>query len=266
MADAPVYETLLVTEPRPNVVLVTLNRPEALNTLNTKMGEELVAVFEGLFPTYPDARAVVLTGAGDRAFCAGADLKERQSLDDWEWEQQHKTFERAGAALARVPVPVIAAVNGVALGGGCEIAMTCDFIVAATRARFGQPEALRGIMPGLGGTQRLVRRVGIDRAKELLYTGRLVDAREAMRIGLVNDVIDWTALMDRVWEMTSSIVAAAPLAIAAIKRAVDDGAGLPLEQALRIELHEYERVARTEDRREGINAFNEKRAPRFLGR
>ena len=261
------YETVLIDAPDPALIRVTLNRPDAMNALNTRMAEELRDLFRG-FATRAagELRAVVLTGAGDRAFCAGADLKERHGMTDEAWRRQHVVFEEAGAALACCPAPVIAAINGVALGGGCEIAMTCDFIIAADSARFGQPESLRGIVPGLGGTQRLPRRIGTARALELLFTGRLIGAEEALRWGLVNRVVAPDDLGSTVLDVARRIGESGPLAVRAIKRAVLDGADRPLGEALATELRLYNQVIESNDRHEGIRAFNEKRPPRFTGR
>ena len=251
-----------------HVMLATLNRPEASNALNTRMAEALSAVFAGIAWTSGerDVRAVILTGAGDRAFCAGADLKERRGVAADVWRQQHTMFEQALAALAGCPVPVIAAVNGAALGGGNEIALACDLIVAAETATFGQPEVARGIMPGLGGTQRLPRRIGAARAKDLLFTGRVIGAREALAWGLVNEVVPPEAVIPRALDIGRSIAAGAPAAVRHVKAAVDEGLALPLDDALACELAHYRAVVGTEDRLEGIAAFNEKRPPTFRGR
>ncbi|MCL6640899.1 MAG: enoyl-CoA hydratase/isomerase family protein, partial [Candidatus Rokubacteria bacterium] len=171
-----------------HVVTVVLNRPEQMNALNTAMGEDLLACFEALHRD-PDVRAVVLTGAGDRAFCAGGDLKERNEMTDEAWRAQHVIFEQGAMRLLRCPVPVIAAVEGYALGGGCELALACDLRMAGATARLGFPETGLGIFPCYGGTQRLPRLVGAAVAKELIFTGRQVEADEALRLGLVNQVV-----------------------------------------------------------------------------
>ncbi len=265
--DMDMYETLTVESVQEFVVRITLDRPDAMNALNTRMGEELSAVFTELKGRSPsELRVVVLTGSGERAFCAGADLKERDGMTDAAWKAQHVVFEAVGAALSGCPVPMIAAVNGVALGGGCEIALACDFIVASDTARFGQPESLRGIMPGLGGTQRLPRRIGPGRARELLYTGRLIGAADALAWGLANRIVPLADLAATTMDLAKQVAAAGPLAVRAIKQAVTDGLDQPLAAALATELRHYNVVIETEDRREGIRAFNEKRPPRFSGR
>lgn len=182
------------------------------------------------------------------------------------WWAQHVIFEAAAAAIAGCPAPVVAAVNGVALGGGCELALACDFIIAADTARFGQPEVTRGLMPGLGGTQRLPRRIGPARARELLFTGRLVGAEEALRWGLVNRVVPAGDLAATTVDVAEMIASNAPLAVRAVKRAVDEGTDRPLDEALAIELRHYGTLVDTDDRREGVRAFAEKRRPRFAGR
>ncbi|MDH4247070.1 MAG: enoyl-CoA hydratase-related protein [Deltaproteobacteria bacterium] len=261
------FDTLSIESPAPHLRIVTLNRPEAMNALSTRMGEELRAFFrEPADLLAEDVRAVILTGAGDKAFCAGADLKERRGMSDETWRRQHVIFEEASEALWRFPIPLLAAVNGVALGGGCEFALACDFILASETARFGQPEVKLGIMPGAGGTQRLPRRVGIARAKELLFTGRLLNALEARDWGLVNHVLPPGGLMDKALELAGMIAANGPIAVRQAKKAVDRGYDLPLAEALDFEIQAYNIAVPSADRQEGINAFNEKRAPRFINR
>src|SRR5881296_4060305 len=171
-----------------HVVTVVMNRPEQMNAMNTAMGEDLLACFEG-FQRDTDARAVVFTGAGDRAFCAGGDLKERNEMTDEAWRAQHVIFEQAAFRVLRCPVPVIAAVEGFALAGGCELAILADFIVAGDTAVFGMPETTLGIFPGVGGTQLLPRIVGAPLAKELIFTGRRIKADEAKAAGLINHLV-----------------------------------------------------------------------------
>src|SRR6185436_19853755 len=185
----PVYRHILVTRSDDHhMVTVTLNRPEQHNAMNTAMGEDLLGCFEALARD-PDARAVVFTGAGDRAFCAGGDLKERNGMTDEAWRAQHVIFEQAALRVLRCPVPVIAAVEGFALAGGCELAILSDFIVAGETAVFGVPETTLGIFPGIGGTQLLPRIVGAPLAKELIFTGRRMKADEAKAAGLVNHLV-----------------------------------------------------------------------------
>ena len=261
------YETLLVNQTKPHILQVTLNRPASMNAFNTAMARDLLNLFEDFSPQVAqDIRAVIITGAGDRAFCAGADLKERQGMSDEEWMTQHEIYEEMFAALGRCPVPVIMAVNGVALGGGCEIALTGDLIVAVESARFGQPEVKRGIMPGGGGTQRLARRVGPGRAKDLVLTGRIISAEEAGRWGLADRVVPEEHLMDEALTLAGMIAANGPIAVRQAKHAINAGADLPLDQGLAVEIEAYNKCIPTEDRKEGVDAFNEKRAPRFNNR
>ncbi|WP_374473252.1 enoyl-CoA hydratase/isomerase family protein [Phenylobacterium sp.] len=257
-------ETLLIEDAAPGVAVVTLNRPDAANALNTKMGEELLHAWSRL-AVREDLRCVVLAGQG-RHFCAGADLKERNGMTDHEWSAQHEVFEAMIRAQLAVPVPVIAAVNGAAVGGGCEMTLACDFAYAGEGARFGLPEVGLGIMPGLGGTQLLRRAVGERRAIELLTTGRLFTAAEALEFGLVSGVAAPDALMSTVMAVAQTIAAKAPLSVRALKSVVRDGAALDLPEAMNLELTHYNRLFRTEDRREGVASFNDKRTPDFKGR
>ncbi|HYZ16159.1 MAG TPA: enoyl-CoA hydratase-related protein, partial [Candidatus Acidoferrum sp.] len=224
-------DTLLV-ERAGSVVTVTLNRPEVLNALNGRMLDELTRTFMEL-PADPALRAVIVTGAGPKAFAAGADIGELNALGDaLAGEAQARRGQALTLAIERLPVPVIAAVNGFALGGGCELAMACDLRIAAENARFGQPEVNLGILPGYGGTQRLTRLVGEGMAMYLCLTGEMIDAQEALRIGLVQKVVSADVLLDEANRIAAVIAAKGPLAITATKRAIVDGAALPLADAL----------------------------------
>jgi enoyl-CoA hydratase/carnithine racemase len=258
------FETILVDTPQPHVLRVTLNRPEIANAFNTKMMEELLDFWSGLERI--DARCVVLTGAGERAFCAGADLKERNGMTDAEWIAQHHIIERQYAALIAAPVPVIAAVNGHAFAGGLEMVLACDFAYAATGARFALTEVTLGIMPGAGGTQTLARAVGERRAKEIILTGRPFSAKEALAWGIVNALHQPVGVMDAALDTAARIAANAPLAVREARRSIHGGLGMPLDAGMRFEIACYNRLVSTEDRIEGIRAFNEKRKPRFEGR
>jgi len=248
------------------ILTVTFNRPEVMNALDTATILDLRDLFLPLKHTPGDLRCVVLTGAGDRAFSAGGDLKERNGMSDDDWRLQHAIIEESAYAVLDCAVPVIAAVNGVAFGGGCELALCCDFIHAADTARFALPEVTRGIMPGAGGTQNLPRAVGERRAKEILLTGRPFSAQQALDWGMVNAVHPAAELMPQVMEVARAIAANAPISVRQIKMAAHQGMQTDLTSALRIEVAAYERTIPTEDRREGVRAFNEKRAPRFQGR
>ena len=256
------YETLKVTRPAPQVALVTLNRPEAANAFNTQMATELTDAFLRLAKTL---RCVVLTGAGERAFCAGADLKERDGMADADWAAQHKLFEAMGGAILDAPMPVIAAVNGAAYGGGCEIALLCDFIYASSRARFSLPEVTLGIMPGLGATQTLARAANSRRAKEVIFTGRPFSAEEAMAWGVANRIYAPEQLLGEALQTARLIAGNAPLAVRSVKEAIVAGAPLSLDHAMAVELGEYNRLFPTNDRVEGVRAWREKCKPRFRG-
>jgi enoyl-CoA hydratase len=259
------YQTLLAERIEPAVLRVTLNRPQAANALNTQMGRELLSLWSELADAR-DIGCVVLTGAGERAFCAGADLKERQGMSDADWQAQHVIFERHYWALLDVPMPVIAAVNGHAYAGGLEMMLACDFAYAVPAARFALTETTLGIMPGAGGTQLLPRAVGERRAKEIILTGRPFSAEEAQQWGLVNRLVAPEALMDKALATAAQIAENAPLAVRQAKKAIHTGLQMELKSAFLFELEAYNRLIPTEDRREGIAAFNEKRKPRFKGR
>ena len=260
------FETLLLTTPAPGVLVVTLNRPERRNALNTRMGEELREIFVPLRFTPDDLRCIVVTGAGDKAFCAGGDLKERHGMSDEDWRLQHAIFEEAYYAVMDCPVPVIAAVNGAAYAGGCELALACDFIYAVRGARFALTEVSIGIMPGGGGTQNLPRAVGERRAKELIITAEPWGAEQAYEWGMVNRVCEPAELMDRVLAAAHRIAGNAPISVRQAKKSVHYGMQSDLATGLVFEVQAYERMITTEDRREGIRAFNEKRRPNFVGR
>lgn len=260
------FTTLTLSEPAPGILEIALNRPEVANAINTAMGSELCRLFDILNAEPARARAVILTGTGDRAFCAGGDLKERLGMTDAAWQAQHLVFERMVRAIMLAPMPLIAAVNGAAYGGGCELALLADFAYAAYHARFALTEVTLGIMPGAGGTQNLPRALGTRRAKEILLTGRPFSAAEAAAWGLVNRVLPPPALLAEARATAAAIAANAPFATRQIKQAVNVGIAMDLPAALMLEIEAYNRLVPTEDRREGVAAFNEKRPPRFTGR
>ena len=260
------FRTLLVERSADGyVVTVILNRPEQMNAMNTAMGEDLLACFDNL-QRDRDARAVILTGAGERAFCAGGDLKERNEMTDAVWRAQHVIFEQAAFRVLRCPVPVIAAVEGFALAGGCELAILSDFIVAGETAVFGVPETTLGIFPGIGGTQLLPRILGAPLAKELIFTGRRMKADEAKAAGLVNHLVPKGHARARALEIATTIAANGPLAVRQAKKAIAYGSETDLETAMILAIEAYNATVVTEDRLEGVRAFNEKRKPRFQGR
>jgi enoyl-CoA hydratase len=214
----------------------------------------------------PETRVVVLTGAGDRAFVAGADIKYMSGLDADEAREWGDLGHEAGRLLETMPKPTIAAVNGFALGGGCELALACDFRYAASTAKLGQPEVNLGIIPGWGGTQRLSRAVGIGIAKELVLTGRMVDADEALRIGLVNAVFEPGELMAKTLDIARALAAKGPLALAAAKAALNRSLAGDHARNLEREATDFAELFSSEDAKEGMTAFGEKREPQFKGR
>jgi len=259
------YETLRV-EDRPNdVLLATLDRPAVANAFNTQAALDLCEVFARI-ETERRHRCVVLTGAGERAFCAGADLKERSSLSEEEWRSQHEIFERMFGLVRDCPLPVIAAVNGAAYAGGLELVLLCDFAYASRAAKFALTEVSLGIMPGGGGTQTLARAVGERRAKELILTARPFSAEEALAWGVVNKVCEAGKVLDETLEAANRIASLAPLSVRQAKGAIRDGLHRDLPSAMRLEVEAYNRLVGTEDRGEGLRAFNEKRKPKFKGR
>jgi enoyl-CoA hydratase len=258
---------LITVERTGPVATVTIQRPDKLNALNAQVVGELSRAFQDLVLTdQPEPiRATILTGSG-KAFVAGADIAAMASMTPAE----AKRFSDAGHALCRIielaPFPVIAAVNGFALGGGCELALACDFIYAAEGAKLGQPEVNLGVLPGFGGTQRLLRRVGIARARELIYTGDLLSAEQALAIGLVNAIIPASDLLSRARETATKIASRGPLAIAASKRVLLHGETLPLEAACELEAQAFAGLFGSEDQRAGMKAFLEKTKATFQGK
>jgi enoyl-CoA hydratase len=266
MAPRDGFKNLAVDEIEPGLLLVAFNRPEARNALDTATCAELRTLFQPLAFTPGELRCIVLTGSGDKAFSAGGDLKERDGMSDEAWRLQHAIIEESAYAILNSAVPVIAAVNGAAFGGGLELALCCDFIYAARTARFGLPEVMRGIMPGGGGTQNLPRAVGERRAKELILSGRPFTAEDACQWGMVNALCEPEALMPTVLDLARTICRNAPIAVRQAKKAIHQGLQADLTTGLLLEVQAYERMIATEDRREGVRAFNEKRPPVFRNR
>jgi enoyl-CoA hydratase len=260
------YRTLLENRTsNGHIVTVTLNRPDLMNAMNTAMGEDLRVCF-GAIRGDADVRAVIFTGAGERAFCAGGDLKERNDMTDAAWRAQHVIFEQAAFAVLACPVPVIAAVEGFALAGGCELALLSDFIVAGETAVFGLPETTLGIFPGIGGTQLLPRVLGAPLAKELIFTGRRMKVDEAKAAGLVNHVVPAGQARAKALEIARTVAANGPVAVRQAKKAIMAGLDRDLESAINLAIEAYNVTVETEDRLEGVRAFNEKRKPEFRGR
>lgn len=260
------YETLTIERRDEHILLVTLSRPEVFNALNTQMGLDLMELFEGFALDVEGVRVIVVTGAGEKAFCAGGDLKERKGMTDEAWQAQHAIFERMVRAIIACPIPVISAVNGIAFGGGCEIAAATDFIYASEGARFAVPEVTLGIMPGAGGTQNLPRAMGERRAKEMVLTGSPISANEAKEYGLVNKVVPLAELVEAALTVARRIAGNGPIAVRQAKQAIHRGMQMSLWDGLAYEIEAYNRMVPTEDRREGVLAFNERRKPNFKGR
>jgi enoyl-CoA hydratase len=246
------------------ITTLTVQRPAALNALNRATLEALrnaVSTLQGR----AEMAALIVTGAGDKAFVAGADIAEMSQMSQAEGRAFAELGQAAFAALEALPVPVIAAVNGFALGGGCELALACDFIYAGSHAKFGQPEVKLGVIPGFGGTQRLSRRVGLGMARELIYTGRMIGPEEALRIGLVNAVFPRAELLAKVHETAALIAGVGPSAVRAAKQVIGAAYHLPLTAAVSAEAVAFGQCFGSEQR-EGMEAFLTKRTPKFPGR
>jgi enoyl-CoA hydratase/carnithine racemase len=260
------YATLALSTPAEGVLVVTMNRPEVMNAMNTQMMTDLRDCFMSFYVDADAARCIVLTGAGDKSFCAGADLKERNGMTDAAWRRQHAIVEQAVRAMVDCPIPILAAVNGAAFAGGCELALASDFIYAADHARFAQTEVALGIIPGAMGTQNLPRAIGLRRAKEVILTGRPFNAAEALEWGLVNRVLPGSELMKEALVTAARIAENAPVAVRQAKKAIDKAGDLGRADGYSFEIEAYNRTVGTEDRQEGIRAFNEKRKPQYKGR
>ncbi|MTI82696.1 MAG: enoyl-CoA hydratase [Firmicutes bacterium] len=258
------YENIEIAR-QEHIAIIKINRPQAMNALSTQTARELLVALEEL-ELDNEVFAVVFTAAGDRAFCVGADLKERKTMNHDEMKKQRALFVKTFTAVAQFPKPLVAAVNGFALGGGCEFALCCDFIVASEKATFGLPEVGLAIIPGGGGTQLLPRVIGRACAKELIFTGRKIAAQEAYRLGLVNHVALPEKLMEKTMETMREITKNGPIALQQAKRSINLGVELELNTALALEAECYNVCLATEDRDEGLRAFNEKRKPVYRAR
>lgn len=254
------YE-FIITGREDGVGIVTLNRPKILNALNLQLIDELVAELE-LLDKDPDIRTILITG-NDKAFAAGADINEmaEASAIDIMKRNQFAVWDR----ISQISKPIIGAVSGFALGGGCELMMNCDIVIASESAVFGQPEIKLGVMPGAGGTQRLVRAVGLRKAMEMLLTGEPISAAEALRYGLVNRVVPVEAYYQEALKLAKQIAAQPPLAVQVIKKAAHKADDLPLQEGMDYERNGFYLLLASEDRKEGMQAFLEKRRPRFTG-
>jgi Enoyl-CoA hydratase/carnithine racemase len=259
------YETLDLERIDDHILLIRLNRPQAANAMNTRMGEELMDLFEGLQVDTEGLRVLVMTGAGEKAFCAGGDLKERNGMTDEQWLRQHAMFERMLRAIVGCPLPLIGAINGAAFGGGCEITAAFDFAYASDNARFALTEVTLGIMPGAGGTQNLPRAVGPRRAKEIILTGLPFSAQQGFEWGLINKVVPQAELLEETLATARRIAQNAPISVRQAKQSIQRGLQMSLADGLAFEIECYNRMVPTEDRHEGIRAFNEKRPAVFRG-
>lgn len=244
------------------IAAATLNRPARYNALGARIANELNAMLDGIEKD-SEVRALILTGAGDRAFCSGVDLKERREMDaDGRWAHNRALNEFA-ERLAKLQIPTIAAINGLALGGGFEITLACDFRVAAEQAEFGLPEVGIGIIPGAGGTQRLPRLIGPTKAKDLIFTARRIGAEEALEMGILSRIVPADQLTDAAKEIAGTIAQNSPLAVALAKASIDIGMETSIEQGLRFETAAIRTTLASEDYQEGLAAFAEKRPPEF---
>jgi enoyl-CoA hydratase len=263
----PDYINLLLdADPERRIAILTINRADKLNALNRALLEELDSALDYI-ASRDDIRALVITGAGTRAFVAGADIGEIASLEGMDDGRDFSRFgQEVFSKLERMTIPVIMAINGYALGGGCELALCGDIRIASENAQMGQPEVNLGVIPGYGGTQRLARIIGRDRAKGLIFTGERVGAEDALRMGLVDRIVPQTELVIEATNLAATLAAKAPRAIALAKMAINDGASLPLEEALEMEADLFAQAAATHDREEGAAAFLEKRQPNWTGR
>ena len=239
MTALPSYETIATEVIGAHILKVTINRPHVGNAINTQMGHDMLDLWNRLTADAGDTRCVVLTGAGEKIFCAGGDLKERNGMTNKQWTLQHELFERMYWTLVDLPVPVIAAVNGHAYAGGLEMALLCDFIYASNAARFALTEVTLGIMPGAGGTQNLPRAIGERRAKEILMTGKPFNAQQASEYGLVNAVLEPADVLPRALETAEAIASNAPLSVRQIKKSVRYGGQMELRTAFRFEIEAY---------------------------
>jgi len=257
-------EELVLEERQGHVALLTLNRPRVMNALNFPMLRALKGKLENLWFDR-EVRVILVTGAGEKAFCAGADLKERATLSEVEVKEFIRTIRDTFTMLEEIPKPTVAVINGVAFGGGLEMALACDLRYSAESALMGLTETSLAIIPGAGGTQRLPRVVGKARAKELIFTARRINAREAGEMGLVNEVVPDERLLERAMEVAQEIAANGPLAVAQAKYAINMGAEVEIHAGLFIESRCYDNIIPTRDRLEGLKAFQEKRKPQYQG-
>ena len=260
------FTTITLERVEDHILVLYLDRPERANAMNTQMGSELRAFFQDMYVDQQDIRVVIVTGRGAKAFSAGGDLKDRDGMTDQQWQNQHAIYEQMVRGLRDCPVPVICAVNGAAYGGGCEFALSCDFIYASSTARFALTEVTLGIMPGAAGTINLPHAVGERRAREIIYTGTPFTAAEGLAWGLINKICEPQALLEETLATAARIAGNAPISIRQAKKSIALATQVDRNSAYMFELEAYNRMVPTTDRLEGVRAFNEKRKPRFEGR
>jgi enoyl-CoA hydratase len=246
------------------IATITINRPESLNALNPSVYQELNAALT-ILASDPGVKAVIITGAGNKAFVAGADISAMSTMSPSEVIRFGAIGKETSQRIESIPQPVIAAINGLAFGGGCELALTCDFRVASRSAKFGQPEINLGIIPGGGGTQRLTRLVGMSQAKALIMLGDSISAEQALQIGLVHQVVDAEQVMPASVKLAKKLSQKAPIALAMAKRAIQRAAGSDTDEGFEFELNCFAHCFSTQDQKEGMKAFLEKRPPQFIG-
>jgi enoyl-CoA hydratase len=255
----------IIYEKSEGIATITINRPEALNAFSAEVVSEILQAIEDV-KADESVRVVVLTGAGEKAFSAGADIKAMKGMNALKARELSQMGERLCNALENLEKPVIAAINGYALGGGLEVAMACDIRIASENARMGQTEINIGLIPGWGGTQRLTRLIGATKAKELIFTGKMIDARTAEQLGLVNMVVPQDKFRETVRQFASELAQKAPVALKVAKALINKGAEISLDAAIALEREGFGVVASTEDLQEGVSAFIEKRKPVFKGK
>jgi enoyl-CoA hydratase len=260
------FKTLTIEMPHQSIALVTLNRPDVRNAINIDMMHDLFNLWSALNNNPDKLRCVILTGSGDKAFCAGADLKARLNISLDEWRAQHAVLQKAMLAMHACPIPIIAAVNGAAFGGGLELTLASDFAYAADSATFGQSEVKIGLMPGALGTQNLPRACGLRRAKELTFTGEAFTAQQAFDWGIINKICHPAALIPEALTTATKISENAPIAIQQAKKSLNVSQHLDVQSGYSFEVEVYNQLLLTKDREEGIRAFNEKRKPEFEGK
>lgn len=262
MTELGKFENVLL-EADNGIATLTINRPKSLNALNSATLSDIGSAMDVVKENQDTVKVLVITGSGERSFVAGADIAQMHTMNSLEAAELSKLAHDSFGKIENLPQFTIAAVNGFALGGGCELASSCDMRVASTKAKFGQPEVTLGIVPGFGGTQRLTRLVGRGKAKEMIATGSMIDANEALRIGLVEELAEPEELMDTVNEIANKIMKNGLIAVSMAKYVIDRAADLPLDLAIDFETQMWAETFATEDQKEGMNAFLEKRHPAF---